>query len=134
MVKNQGVKPNDTWTHTYLKAYVKALGLNHPEVKMNMNKANMIAGLKAAKHWGPRAPSFPASKMTAKGGPKSMRGASVAPAPKVSAKAKNQAKRVEVGRAVLGQNMARTASFNSVLSNCLANSLVSIPSCFKISE
>ena len=103
--KNVGVKPNETWTHAYLKAYVRALGLNHPQVKMSMTKANMIAGLKAAKHWGPRAPSFPASKMTAKGGPKSVQGKKVSRSEFDSARAQLQA-----GRAARGRGRPRKVS------------------------
>jgi len=119
MPKNQGMKPNETWTHAYLKAYVRATGLNHPEVKLSMSKKDMIAGLKKAKHWGDRAPSFPASvRNTAAGGPKSMRGvpkakgpAGTAPGGPKSVRAA-KARRAEVGRAVLGQNVRATADFN----------------------
>ena len=117
--KNQGIKPNPTWTHVYLKAYVKALGLNHPKVKMSMNKTDMIAGLKAAKHWGPRAPSFPASKMTAKGGPlsKQMR----PPAPPRARSPKSAARRARSKAAVAQANSESAANARGRVTQAQAN-------------
>ena len=68
----------------------------------------MIAGLKTAKHWGPRAPRFPASKMTAPGGPKSLRPGGKAP---VSRSEMNSARaQLQAGRAARGRGRPRKIS------------------------
>tara|TARA_R110002020_G_scaffold35921_4_gene108167 strand:+ start:175 stop:531 length:357 start_codon:yes stop_codon:yes gene_type:complete len=56
-------KPNEKSTLKYMKEYVRAHKLNHPQIKLSMKKAEMSAGLKAHGHWGgaakPKEKEFP---------------------------------------------------------------------------
>ena len=44
-------KPTSFWTLSELKHYIRAKKLNKPEIKMNMRKAQLQAGLKKHGHW-----------------------------------------------------------------------------------
>jgi len=44
-------KPNETMTLKEMRQYVRDKKLNHPEVKLGMKRAELIAGLKKAGHW-----------------------------------------------------------------------------------
>ena len=57
-------KPHDGMTLKQLKDYVRSHNLNHPEVKLSMNKADLVKGLKKHGHW---------ESGKAPGGPKSLR-------------------------------------------------------------
>jgi len=45
------MKPNSSFTVKQMKDYIRSKKLNHPDVKLSMKKADMIAGLKKAGHW-----------------------------------------------------------------------------------
>lgn len=45
------MKPNDNFTVKQMKDYIRSNKLNHPDVKLGMKRADMIAGLKKAGHW-----------------------------------------------------------------------------------
>jgi hypothetical protein len=50
-----------------LKAYVRSHKINKPEIKISMNKAQLIAGLKKHGHWGEQVPGgAPASRKARK--------------------------------------------------------------------
>ena len=50
-----------------LKAYVRSHKINKPEIKISMNKAQLIAGLKKHGHWGEQVPGgAPASRKAGK--------------------------------------------------------------------
>ena len=44
-------KPNQNFTVKEMKDYIRQKKINHPEVKLTMKRADMIAGLKSAGHW-----------------------------------------------------------------------------------
>jgi len=44
-------KPNANMTLTEMRSYIRTHKLNHPEVKLGMKRAQLIAGLKKAGHW-----------------------------------------------------------------------------------
>ena len=44
-------KPNQNFSVAEMKSYIRMKKLNHPDVKLGMKKADMIAGLKKAGHW-----------------------------------------------------------------------------------
>jgi hypothetical protein len=44
-------KPNGSWNVKQLKDYVRAKGLNKPEIKLGMKKADLVKGLKKHGHW-----------------------------------------------------------------------------------
>ncbi len=44
-------KPNISSTVAQIKTYIKAKKLNHPAIKLSMNKADLVKGLKKAGHW-----------------------------------------------------------------------------------
>tara|TARA_R110000787_G_scaffold110822_2_gene219654 strand:+ start:173 stop:1243 length:1071 start_codon:yes stop_codon:yes gene_type:complete len=44
-------KPNQNSSVTEMKAYIRSKKINHPDVKLGLKKADMIAGLKKAGHW-----------------------------------------------------------------------------------
>lgn len=69
-------KPNDSMTLKQLKDYVRSHKLNHPEVKLSMNKADLVRGLKKHGHW---------ESGKAPGGPKSLRKPKLPPRPKALA-------------------------------------------------
>jgi len=45
------MKPNITFNMKQMKDYIRSNKLNHPDVKLSMKRADMIAGLKKAGHW-----------------------------------------------------------------------------------
>tara|TARA_R110001606_G_scaffold65291_1_gene151136 strand:- start:1941 stop:2588 length:648 start_codon:yes stop_codon:yes gene_type:complete len=45
------MKPNATFNVKQMKDYIRSNKLNHPDVKLSMKRADMIAGLKKAGHW-----------------------------------------------------------------------------------
>ena len=45
------MKPNVTFNMKQMKDYIRSNKLNHPDVKLSMKRADMIAGLKKAGHW-----------------------------------------------------------------------------------
>jgi len=45
------MKPNVTFNMKQMKDYIRSNKLNHPDVKLGMKRADMIAGLKKAGHW-----------------------------------------------------------------------------------
>ena len=74
-------KPSPNWKLSELKDYVRSHKLNHPAIKLSMNKADLIKGLKTAGHWDTRqnlvrgGPKSKRTQPTARGGPKSVRNA-----------------------------------------------------------
>ena len=44
-------KPDDSWTLSDLRGYVRRKKLNKPEIKLGMKKADLVAGLKKHGHW-----------------------------------------------------------------------------------
>jgi hypothetical protein len=44
-------KPNETMTLKEIRQYVRDKKLNHPEVRLGMKRAELIAGLKKVGHW-----------------------------------------------------------------------------------
>ena len=44
-------KPDDSWTLSDLKGYVRRKKLNKPEIKLSMKKADLVKGLKKHGHW-----------------------------------------------------------------------------------
>jgi len=44
-------KPNQNFTVKEMKDYIREKKINHPNVKLTMKRADMIAGLKSAGHW-----------------------------------------------------------------------------------
>ena len=44
-------KPNQNFTVKEMKDYIRTKKVNHPNVKLTMKRADMIAGLKSAGHW-----------------------------------------------------------------------------------
>ena len=44
-------KPNQNFTMKEMKDYIRQKKINHPNVKLSMKRADMIAGLKKAGHW-----------------------------------------------------------------------------------
>lgn len=44
-------KPNQNFTVKEMKDYIRTKKINHPNVKLTMKRADMIAGLKSAGHW-----------------------------------------------------------------------------------
>ena len=44
-------KPNSKSTLPELRAYVREKKLNKPEIKLTMNKSQLVAGLKKHGHW-----------------------------------------------------------------------------------
>ena len=75
-------KPNESFTVAQMKTYIREKKVNHPEVKLGMKKADMIAGLKKAGHWD----SSVSKKAPAKKAPAKKALAKKAPAKKAPAK------------------------------------------------
>jgi hypothetical protein len=44
-------KPNSSFTLIEIKSYVRSHNLNKPEIKLSMNKSQLVAGLKKHGHW-----------------------------------------------------------------------------------
>lgn len=44
-------KPNEKFTVVMMKKYIRTNKLNHPDVKLGMKRADMIAGLQKIGHW-----------------------------------------------------------------------------------
>jgi hypothetical protein len=60
-------KPHAGMTLAELRSYVRSHKLNHPEVKISMKKAQLVAGLKKHGHWGEQVPGgAPASRKSGK--------------------------------------------------------------------
>jgi hypothetical protein len=76
------MKPNPTFTLTQLKDYIRSKKLNHPDVKLTMKKADMIAGLKKAGHWEEKSKLNPAPKKTIKKEKPAPKKSTPKPAPK----------------------------------------------------
>ena len=59
-------KPNDKFTVKQMKDYIRTHKLNHPEIKLSMRKADMIAGLKKHGHWEGSKQATPKKKVSPK--------------------------------------------------------------------
>ena len=78
--------PHDGMTLKQLKDYVRSHNLNHPEVKLSMNKADLVKGLKKHGHW---------ESGKEPGGPKSLRKPKLPPRPKAMASQKTKGQQLK---------------------------------------
>jgi len=60
------MKPNSSFTLPQLKDYIRKNKLDHPQIKLTMNKKDLITGLKKIGHWEEKSKLHPAAKKPAK--------------------------------------------------------------------